>query len=318
VIRMLPLMLAALLALPVHAEPVAFGLFGDTPYNHWEREHLPDLIAEMDQEDLAFVVHDGDIKSGADVCSDEALKHVLSVFRKSMHPLIYVPGDNEWTDCHRRSNGRYEPLERLDKLREWFFPDNSALGQRPLKLERQSSDPGFPRYRENVCWEAGGALFVGINVPGSDNNFNGTRHGGGPVAEFIERSAANRAWLAQAFALARSRKLAGILIVIQGNPGFHAANAGNPSPGYRDFLTQLREETQAFGGQVVLVHGDTHHHRIDQPLENPDTRGTVKNFTRVETIGSPFFGWVKGTVDAADPQVFRFEPRFWKTRQQAN
>lgn len=316
--RFLRALAVALLALPAHAEPAAFGLFGDTPYNHWEREHLPDLIAEMDSENLAFVVHDGDIKSGSDACSDEALKSVLSAFQKSRHPLVYVPGDNEWTDCHRKSNGHYDPLERLDKLREWFFSDDSALGQHPLKLERQSSDKGFARYRENVRWEASGALFVGMNVPGSDNNFNGTRHGGGPVAEFIERSAANKVWLAQAFALARSRKLAGILIVIQANPGFHAANAGNPSPGYRDFLTQLREETQAFAGQVVLVHGDTHHHRIDQPLENPATKETVKNFTRVETIGSPFFGWVKGTADASDPQVFRFEPRFWKTQQQAN
>ncbi|MDK9705030.1 MAG: hypothetical protein OEL20_18035 [Sulfuritalea sp.] len=308
----------ALLALPAHAEPVAFGLFGDTPYNHWEREHLPDLIAEMDGENLAFVVHDGDIKSGSGVCSDEALQSVLAVFKKSATPLVYVPGDNEWTDCHRKSNGGYDPLERLGKLREWFFPDDLALGQRPLKLQRQSKDPAFAKYRENVRWEAGGALFVGLNAPGSDNNFEGTQRSGGPVAEFIERGAANKAWLAQAFALARSRKLAGIMIVIQGNPGFHAANVGNAGSGYRDFLTQLREETLGFAGHVVLVHGDTHHHRIDQPLEDPVTKETVKNFTRVETIGSPFFGWVRGTADATDPQVFRFSPRFWKTRQQAN
>lgn len=313
--RLAALTIAALLALPAHAETLSFGLFGDTPYNQWQRDTLPDLITEMDGENLAFVMHDGDIKSGSSVCSDEALKDILAVFQTSATPLVYVPGDNEWTDCHRKSNGGYDPLERLGKLREWFFSDDMALGRRPLKLQRQSRDPAFAKYRENVRWEAGGVLFVGLNVPGSDNNFNGTRRSGGPVAEFIERGAANKAWLAQAFALARGRKLAGILIAIQGNPGFHAANAGNPSPGYRDFLTQLREETQAFAGQVVLVHGDTHQHRIDQPLDDPDMKEAVKNFTRVETIGSPFFGWVRGTADAADPQVFRFSPRFWKTPQ---
>jgi hypothetical protein len=269
----------------------------------------------MDRENLAFVVHDGDIKNGSSVCSDEVLKDILAVFQKSATPLVYVPGDNEWTDCHRGNNGSYDPLERLAKLRLWFFPNDLALGQRSLKLERQSKNPAFAAYRENVRWEAGGVLFVGMNVPGSDNNFNGTKRSGGPVAEFIERGAANKAWLAEAFALARSKKLAGILIVIQANPGFHAANAGNPSPGYRDFLTQLREETQAFLGQVVLVHGDSHHHQINQPMEDPDTNETVKNFTRMETIGSPFVGWVRGTVDATDPQVFRFTPRFWKTPQ---
>jgi hypothetical protein len=261
------------------------------------------------------VVHDGDIKSGSSVCSDEVLKDILGVFQKSATPLVYVPGDNEWTDCHRSNNGGYDPVERLGKLREWFFPNDLALGQRPLRLERQSKDPAFASYRENVRWEAGGALFVGMNVPGSDNNFNGTRRNGGPVAEFIERGAANRIWLSQAFALARGKKLAGILLVIQGNPDFKDANAGKPNPGYADFLNQLREETLAFAGQVVLVHGDTHHHRIDQPLTDPPTQQVVKNFTRMETIGSPFFGWVKGSVDAADPQVFRFSPRLWKTRQ---
>lgn len=312
---LVPLIAAALLALPVHAEPLAFGLFGDTPYSQWERDHLPDLIADMDGENLAFVIHDGDIKRGSSPCSDEALKAVLSDFQKSRHPLVYVPGDNEWTDCHRKSNGRYDPLERLGKLREWFFPDDLALGQRPLQLERQSRSEAFASYRENVRWEAGGALFIGLNLPGSDNNFHGTQGSGGPVAEFVQRSAANRAWLAQGFALARGRKLAGILIAVQGNPGFNAANAGHPSPGYRDFLLQLREEVQAFPGQVVLVHGDTHHHRIDQPLEDPDTGETVRNFTRVETIGYPAFGWVRGQVDAADPRVFRFAPRYWKAPQ---
>jgi hypothetical protein len=313
--RIVPFMAATLLALVVQAEPLAFGLFGDTPYNQWERDNLPELIAEMDSQGLAFVVHDGDIKSGSSVCSDEVLKDILGVFQKSATPLVYVPGDNEWTDCHRNNNGGYDPAERLGKLREWFFPDDLALGQRPLRLERQSKDPAFASYRENVRWEAGGALFVGMNVPGSDNNFNGTRRSGGPVAEFIERGAANRIWLAQAFALARSKKLAGVLIVIQGNPGFKDLNAGKPNPGYADFLNQLREETLVFAGQVVLVHGDTHHHRIDQPLTGPPTQEVVKNFTRMETIGSPFFGWVKGTVDAADPQVFRFSPRLSKTRQ---
>ena len=48
------------------------------------------------------------------------------------------------------------------------------------------------------------------------------------------------------------------------------------------------------------------------------TKATVKNFTRVETMGSPYFGWVRATVDAADPQVFRFTPRFWRRPLQPN
>lgn len=306
---LLSLSLCALLATPVGAQPVSFGLFGDTPYSQRERERLPELMAEMDREDLAFVVHDGDIKSGGSVCSDEVLRDILGVFQASRHPLVFVPGDNEWTDCHRSNNGSYDPLERLGKLRELFFAGDMALGQRPMPLVRQSSDPVFASYRENVRWEAGGALFVGLNLPGSENNYHGSTRGGGPVPEFLERSVANRDWLAQAFALARTKKLAGIMIVIQANPELEAFSAGHTRPGYREFLTQLRAETQAFAGQVVLVHGDTHWQKIDQPMLDSTGKEWVKNFTRVETFGSPFMGWIKVTVDATDPQVFRFSPR---------
>lgn len=292
------------------AQPLSFGLFGDTPYSHWEREQLPDLLAAMGREPLAFVVHDGDIKNGSSVCSDAVFQDILAVFRASVHPLVFVPGDNEWTDCHRQNNGGFDPAERLAKLRELFFAGDTALGQRRMTLERQSADPRFAAYRENVRWEAGGALFVGLNLPGSDNNYHGTARSGGPVREFIERSAANRIWLAEAFALARARRLAGVMVIIQANPEFEAAAEGKPTLGYREFIDQLRAETLAFAGQVVLVHGDSHHHQINQPLRDAAGR-TVLNFTRVETFGSPFMGWVKGTVDAADPQVFRFEPRRW-------
>ena len=39
------LILAMLMAAPSHAQRVSFGLFGDTPYNAWERRHLPELSA---------------------------------------------------------------------------------------------------------------------------------------------------------------------------------------------------------------------------------------------------------------------------------
>jgi hypothetical protein len=187
-----------------------------------------------------------------------------------------------------------------------------------MALTRQSRDPAFASYRENVRWEAGGALFVGLNLPGSENNYHGTTHNGGPVPEFVERSAANRAWLIQAFALARSRKLAGIMIVIQANPEFEAFSVGRTRPGYREFLMQLRAETQAFAGRVVLVHGDTHWHHIDQPMLDAAGTELVDNFTRVETFGAPFMGWIKASVDAADPQVFRFSPRPWRAPSPQN
>ena len=304
--------LSAVTSAQTRDQPITIGLFGDTSYSGRERELLPELMAEMDSEDLAFVIHDGDIKSGGSVCSDEVFLDILGVFKASRHPLIYVPGDNEWTDCHRRSNGSYDPLERLTKLRTLFFPDDNTLGQRQFELTRQSQDPAFAAYRENVRWEAAGVVFVGLNLPGSDNNYDGIQRGSGPSKEFLQRSPVIGRWLTQAFARARAIQAIGLMVTIQANPDFEAAAAGKAHPGYKDFLNQLRKETQAFAGQVVLVHGDSHQQQINQPMRDPTTQETVANFTRVETYGSPRMGWVKTTIDAKDPKVFRFEARSFR------
>ncbi len=306
---------------PAAPQAVSFGLFGDVPYNAWEREHLPELLADMAKHPLAFVVHDGDIKSGSSECSDAVMHDMLALFNSSEHPLVYVPGDNEWTDCHRKNNGRFDPLERLAKLRDVFFKGDKALGKRALALERQSADPAFAEFREHVRWRVGGVLFVGLNVTGSDNNFHGEKKyadtgankGAGPVPEFVRRSAATRAWMSQAFALAQAQNLRGLVLLMQGNPDFSAEQEERSNPGFSAFLSELRGLTSGFAGQVVLVHGDTHRYRVDQPLHHAAGGPRIANFTRVETMGSPFFGWVKVTVDPADPRLFRFEPLMWKS-----
>lgn len=294
--------------------PQAFqiGLFGDTGYSSFEKQALPGLMAEMNREPLAFVVHDGDFKSGSSLCSDAAFNEALNYFQTSAHPLIYVPGDNDWTDCHRANNGPFDPLERLAKLREMFFVGNASLGQRTLQLERQSDqasqEPTWAAYRENVRWVRGSVLFVGLNLPGSDNNFDGTNRGSGPSAEYLARLPVTRAWVAQAFELARAQNLAGLMLVIQANPEIEAFNQGKGHEAYREFLTQLREETLRFAKPVVLVHGDSHRQQINQALKDAQGK-TLPNFTRVETHGSPFMGWTRVTIDPQSKAVFSFEPR---------
>ena len=306
------LALSACSTVPPSPQAFQIGLFGDTGYSTFEKQALPGLMAEMNREPLAFVVHDGDFKSGSSLCGDAAFAEALNYFQTSAHPLIYVPGDNDWTDCHRANNGPFDPLERLAKLREMFFVSGASLGQRTIKLERQSDqahqEPSWAAYRENVRWVQGGVLFVGMNLPGSDNNFDGTKRGSGPSAEYLARLPVNRAWVAQAFDMARSQNLAGLMLVIQGNPDIEAFNLGKGHVAYREFLTQLRDETLRLGKPVVLVHGDTHQQQINQPLKDAQGK-TVPNFTRVETYGSPFMGWTKVTVDPQSKSVFSFEPR---------
>jgi len=285
----------------------SFAIVGDAPYNRFEETVFKGMLEEIDREDLAFVVHVGDIKSGSSPCSDEVYEQRKHLFQASRHAFILVPGDNEWTDCHRKAAGGYDPLERLDKLRQVFFSGDSSLGQSTLKLQRQSDDPdtaaAFRAYRENVRWVANGILFIGLNIPGSNDNFGRTPQ---MDAEHAQRGRANAAWLAQGFDLARKEGYAAVFICIQADPNFDLSylRRTNRVDGYAAFKQDLLAHTLAFGRPVVLVHGDTHHFRVDQPLFDPATLKRVEQFTRIESFGSPLVDWIRVTLDPDKPRLF--------------
>jgi hypothetical protein len=287
----------------VHAETVRFAVFGDTPYRHWERENLPEMMAQMDAARLAFAVNLGDIKGSGTPCSDTTFSDILGLFQRAAHPLIYTPGDNEWTDCER-GGGNYEAQERLARLRQLFHGDDFSLGRKRLRLERQSSDPRYAMYREHARWQSGPLLLLTLNVPGSHNNIIDPQQPGG---EYLARNAAVLEWLNGGFRIARERQLAGIVIFMHADPGFEKAGRGKPAPGYAALLKQLTAQTRAFPGQVLLVHGDSHYHRIDHPLRDPASGARLDNFTRLEVHGSPFMGWIRISADATWPELFRYE-----------
>lgn len=280
----------------------SFGVFGDMPYFEHEKVWTANLMREMDSHELAFVTHVGDIKSGSSRCDDAVYHWTRELFDGSAHPLIYVPGDNEWTDCHRRTNGGFDPEERLRFLRTVFYTDEHSLGQRRLRLDRQSSDPRHAEYRENVRWQHGSIMFVALNIPGSNNNRG---RSGKANSEYLRRDAANLAWLSQSFELASRRLMRGMVIVIHANPRFEQRAARDS--GYFEFRQRLAVEVEAFGKPVLLVHGDTHQYRVDQPLTHARSGERMRNFTRLETFGSPLLGWVKVSVDPSRPELFSFE-----------
>ncbi len=266
------------------ASGFSFAVFGDTPYSPHEETLFAEVMQEFDREALAFVVHVGDFKSGSSRCSDEVFAQRREWFAWSRHPFIYLPGDNDWTDCWRPSNGAYDPLERLNRLRELFFQGTHSLGVNTLPLARQSDAAAAHPYPEHVRWTRGNVLFAGFNLPGGDNNLRRMPQ------EHAQRDAAARDWLKQAFALAHRDKLNAVVVLFQANPFTESLQ---PRRGYTGFLDLLAHETAAFGGPVLLVHGDTHHYRIDRPLRHPETREPLANFTRVEVFGSPNVNWVR-------------------------
>lgn len=298
-------LLLALFATAAAAETWRVALIGDTPYSDYERRELPKMLGAIAEESIDLIIHAGDIKHSQDECSDALFDDRHALFAASPTPLIYVPGDNEWTDCARVIAGHREPAERLAALRARFFADDESLGLRRIPLERQAG-----AYREHQRWRLGPVLFITLNVPGPANNW---RRDGKESNEARMRMVEVLAWLHESFAIASKQGLRGAVVTMQANPGFKHDRAGLTHRAFRELLGALRDETLQFTGQVLLVHGDTHWQRIDQPLFHPQTGKRIRNFTRAETFGYPYLGWVRLTIDDASESLFRFEARPWNS-----
>jgi hypothetical protein len=274
-----------------------FAALGDAPYFESEESAFVEMIAEMNREPLAFAVHVGDLKSGHSECSDALYAQRKQWFNLSRHPFVFIPGDNDWTDCWRTFAGGYDTRERLQKLREMFFAEGASLGQQRLKLTRQSDLDAKQPYSEHARWIHEGIVFVTLNVPGSYNNMARDRE------EFKIRDAAVRTWVAEGFRIAREQKLGAVVLMMQANPW---AVTGPQRHAYVPLLESILSETLRFRGEVVLIHGDTHRYRVDRPLLHPETRKPVRNFLRIEVFGSPSVNWVRVKVENANGRV-RFE-----------
>jgi hypothetical protein len=336
----------------------AIGLWGDMPYSQIQADQgVPNLIADMNNSDIQFSVHDGDLKAGNGVtgnppssnCTNELYAQALGFLNSLEQPAMFTPGDNDWTDCDRPSNGGFNSLERLDYERALFFNTSHSLGQHTLEQEVQSDQsclgyvsgpntgPTVTRPAscvENRRWEFKNVMYVTVNVQGSCNNLCDTFPNSD---EYNARNAADNAWLQQSFAEAKANGDAAVMIIGQADPGFDLTgspyagtgpdaptrdpktldpagiNTGK-SPGFKDFLTTLRTETIAFRKPVVYVHGDTHYFRVDKPLLDATGR-RLENFTRVETFGDNAANglndvhWVKALVDPQSRDVFAFQPQ---------
>jgi hypothetical protein len=302
----------------------SFGVWGDMPYaKAGDAPKIPALLASINASDIAFSIYDGDIKDGSSVCEDKTFSDAITMFNTLRQPTVYVPGDNEWTDCHRKNNGGFDNLERLAQLRKLMFAQTTSFGQATLPLTHQA--PVGQPYVENTRFTHQGIVFVNLNIPGSNNNLvlsdkecknKSARTSAQCEAgnnEYLARDDANVKWLKEAFELARSSHAPGLVMTFQADPGFDLPETEEADEstdlrfsGYRRFMAEVVAETEKFDGQVLLVHGDTHFFKVDMPLYSP-TR-LLPNLTRLQTFGSPSIHWVKVKVDPASPRVFSVEP----------
>jgi hypothetical protein len=276
-------------------------------------------------------MHLGDIKNGSSRCDTSYFQLIRSDFDQFQDPLVYTPGDNEWTDCHRASNGGYIPAgpvpagqepSRLDTVRALFFDHpGRTLGQHSSEVGYQSRQ--FP---ENVIWDEAGVVFSVLNVPGSNNDFlpwfdaaETDAQKAAQADEVATRTDADLDWIDATFRKARHEHAPAVAIGIQADMWDPAIVAAGPSAysAFTPIVQELARQAHRFGKPVLLLNGDSHLFESDRPLADPHATNSlvygvvvpVPNLVRVTVQGSTNVPheWLKLHVDPHSADVFSWQ-----------
>jgi len=266
-----------------HHVAYAIGLWGDMPYSDAQAlTGVPNLIADMNSQDLVFTAHDGDLKAGSGTpgsvtpttCADAKYVQALGYLNALKAPAVFTPGDNDWTDCDAASNGPFNSLERLDHERQLFFntPFTQGMhrmyqaeqtdtvntpclgfktGTGPLDLNGNGLDPGT--YNTVACvenrrWTIHGVTYATLDIQGSCDN-RCKDHPDPHEADV--RQAADIAWMQETFQVAKDRDSAAIMFISQADPGF-AQDSSQGGP-LRDPKTLAETDGLPDGFQKFLL-----------------------------------------------------------------
>jgi hypothetical protein len=274
-----------------------FAVIGDIPYGAAAVEAFPSAVAQINADPaVRWVTHLGDIKNGSSVCSDDYFNLIRTDFDQFQDPLVYTPGDNEWTDCHRPNNGGYNPLERLAKVREVFFPrPGHTLGRHSERVVSQT-DLGLP---ENVRWRRADVEFAALHIVGSNNSLAPWTGHTAPTpeqtVEVLARTSATIDEIHDTFADARAHRQRAVALMLQAD----MFDPTVPSPAFADYfafqpiVAAIAREATAYRRPVYLFNGDSHLYNADQPLAAGSAwlsfygiGQPVPNLTRVTVDGS--------------------------------
>ena len=277
-------------------KPLTIAVYGDSPYgvdpnDTSETNATPAFIEAINRDaKVEFVVHVGDIHSGKQFCTEDYDQTIYSLWMLFKNPLIYTPGDNEWTDCHKAGEGgnvlqngvpvdyaNGNPVANLELVRRIFFSNPGyALGGRNKQVmtQAQTFDPAHPgdsAYVENVMWQQSGVLFVTVNVPGGSNNdadnWYGQARSQTQTDEIAQRTQADLDWIAAAFTEAARTGADAVVVAIQADMWDLDSKPVSHLDGYEGLIGSIASHTLAFGKPVLLFNGDSHHYRSDNPLE---------------------------------------------------
>jgi Calcineurin-like phosphoesterase len=266
------------------ANALTLAVYGDAPYGADNSDTAafnatPAFIDAVNHDPkVDLVAHVGDIHSGSQKCTvsyDQSIADMWSTFKD---PLVYTPGDNEWSDCQKTkerpgSDFGGDPLQNLAAVRQTFFPRTGfTLGGTPKQIvsQAQVATGTDANYVENVMWEQSKTLFVTLNIPGGSNNdaddWFGQPRTQAQTDEIAQRSQADLDWLSQAFGQAAHDGMGSAVIIEQADMWDLDGKAPSHIANYKPFIDSIAAHTLAFAKPVLLFNGDSHMYRSDNPL----------------------------------------------------
>ena len=292
----------------------------DKPADETALQHMLDAIGR--EKNTSFVIYDGNLKGETEPCRDSLYTTRQQIFDTSRKPVILLPGGNDWASCGLAHAGRYDPVERLDFIRQLFFGDSTSLGQTPMNVIRESDVARFRPFRENVRWQANGVAFIGLNAPAPNNHY---LTAGGRNGEFEDRVIANGFWLEHAVETARRSEMRAVVVILQGDPDFaryerrdrfawlRFSRGDTSRDGFLELKRSLVKAAELFRGPIIVIHGSDspipRGFRIDQPLRN-DKGVVVANLTRIAIgLKKPQSQWLEVESDLGWRPPFRVRVR---------
>lgn len=280
--------------------------YGTTPTDTSEFDATPAFIDAINRDPAVdLVLHVGDIHSGKQYCTQAYDQAIGALWSQYKDPVVYTPGDNEWTDCNKagEGGGTYnktthqidyvrnpdgtlvdyaggDPVANLDLIRSIFFPTPGVtLGGRKKQVisQAQVADAAHPsdaKYVENVMWEQSKVLFVTLNLPGGSNNDTDVWYGAptesaAQAQEVSERTGADLRWLDTAFAQAKADGVDAVMIGAQADM-WDPEKGPQHQAGYEPFVASVASHTTSLGKPVLMFNGDSHVYRSDNPLAASD------------------------------------------------
>ena len=261
---------------------------------------LREALQATDAERFAFVLVNG-LKLASEPCSDELYLQRKALLDNARNKVMVSLAASDWTACMTAQN-QSAAIERLNRLRELYFDNETATGTDKLQPLNQSVSAKFPNYVENLRWQLRGIQFATVNLPANNNHYLTEA---GRNSEFEDRQIATNDWLKRIVSAATRNKLTTIVLFCDANP-FAAADPErlfsnrSKQDGFRETRRKLIALAATFRGKILLVHA-----QASAAGSKPAAITWQKNIGTLATGQGSASAWTKLTLNAGAANPFR-------------